>query len=231
MQHCTGGTALRNELRHEGASVVEFVVHTREGLYQDRLVKMGWRPLGQEAFTRRLTEPDVDRIFSDFTRHIETMILQSARVCDIEWELALETFIDRVSGTGVGWWLYGSGALAMRGLDIVPGDLDFAVEDGWVVGEALADVLVEPVTGMEGWVADSGGRAFHGALIEWLSGPHPTGMGPPHEQEQAAAAYLDRVQWQGRDVLVPRLEIQLAVAASRGMEDRCAMIRRALRGG
>lgn len=55
MQHCTGGTALRTELRHEGASVVEFVVHTREGLYQDRLVKMGWRPLGQEAFTRRLT--------------------------------------------------------------------------------------------------------------------------------------------------------------------------------
>lgn len=71
--------------------------------------------------------------------------------------MGLETFIDRVSGTGVGSWLYGSRALAMRGLDVVPGDLDFAVDDGWVVGEALTDLLVEPLTGMEGWVADSGG--------------------------------------------------------------------------
>ncbi len=229
--HRTGDSPLWTELLHDG-ELVEFVVHTRETLYQDRLVKMGWKPLEETAFTRRLTaSPDVERIFANFTRHLETMILQSARLCAIEWELALETFIDRVSGTGVGWWLYGSGALAARGLDIVPGDLDFSVEDGRVVGEALDDLLVEPVTGMVGWIADSGGRAFHGALVEWLSGPHPTGMDPPHEQERAAAAHLERVQWRGRDVFVPKLEIQLAVATRRGLDDRCAMIRRALAGG
>lgn len=210
---------------------MEFVVHTSDGLYQNRLVKMGWRPLEDGTFTRRLTAgPNVERIFANFTRHVETMMLQSARLCPIEWEMALETFIDRVSGTGIGWWLYGSGALAARGLDIVPGDLDLSVEDGWIVGEALGDLLVEPVTGMAGWVADSGGRAFHGALIEWVSGTHATGMDPPHEQERAASAHLDRIHWRGRDILVPKLEIQLAVAARRGMGDRCAIIRRALSG-
>lgn len=51
MRRSTGDIVLRTELRHEGESDVEFVVHTPEALYQDRLVKMGWRPLGQAAFT------------------------------------------------------------------------------------------------------------------------------------------------------------------------------------
>lgn len=219
---------LRTGLRR-GAGWVEFVVDTDDALYADRLVKMGWLPAGTGNFTRRLSASgDIDRIFERFSEHLELMVLQSARLRPVEWEVALEAFVDRVSRTGVGWWLYGSAALAVRGLEVVPGDLDLAVEDPWMVGQALEDLLVEPVTRMTGWVADAGGRAFCGVVIEWLSGAHPTGLIPPHEQEEAAAAHLEIVDWRGRSVPVPSLELQLAVAARRGLEQRCVLIRHAM---
>lgn len=223
-----GNISLRAELRRDG-DWVEYVVDTNDGLYANRLVKMGWRSVDTGRFTRRLSaSPDVTRIFERFSRHLETMILQSARRLPAEWDTALETFIDRVSATGTGWWLYGSGALAVRGMDVVPGDLDLAVDDPWVVGEALGDLLVEPVTRMTGWVADAGGRAFHGAIIEWLAGAHATGLDPPNEQEPAARNHLEQVRWRGHAIAVPTLELQLAVAARRGLLDRCALIRTAL---
>jgi hypothetical protein len=136
--------------------------------------------------------------------------------------------VDRTADSGLRWWLYGSAALAVRGIDIEPGDLDLAVDDPWLVGALLDDLLVEPVTVLDKWVADIGGRAFHGALIEWLAGAHPTGLTPPSEQEPAAGAQLEIIPWRGRRVPVPRLEIQLAVAERRGLTERIELIRRAM---
>ncbi len=218
------------ELQRDG-NWAEFVVRTQDAVYQDRLVKMGWRPAGHGSFSRRLrASADVDRIFGNFTEHIVEMLEQSARRRPIPWDAALAEFADRVQHTGLRWWLYGSGALAVRGLDIEPGDLDLAVDDAHLAGAALSDILVEPVTSAVNWVADSGGRAFHGALIEWLSGAHPTGRTPPHEQEPAAAAHLEQISWRGRIVPVPELQLQLAVAQRRGLQERCELIYRALAG-
>lgn len=195
-------------LLRPGRDHVEFVVATGDPLCQDRLIKMGWQPEGAGVFRRRLSNSgDVARIFANFDAHIEEMILQSAGLRPVRWQEALAEFVDRVAGPfadrGLRWWLYGSGALAVRGLDVEPGDLDLAVDDPWLAGELLADRLVEPVTRMQGWVADSGGRAFCGAIVEWLSGAHPTGAVPPHEQEPAAASHLELVSWRGRSVPVP----------------------------
>ena len=84
----------------------------------------------------------MEHIFQNFTSHIVEMIEQSARLRPIPWDAALEEFIDRVQPTRLRWWLYASGALAVRGLDIQPGDLDLAVDDTWLAGAALSDILV-----------------------------------------------------------------------------------------
>jgi hypothetical protein len=219
---------LETQLKVDG-DWVYFLVHTRDPLSQDRLVKMGWSLVNDDLLSRRLSNAEhVDRIFQNFTSHLEEMIGQSARRRPIAWEEGLAEFMDRIQGRGVRWWLYGSTALAVRGVDIEPGDLDLAVDDPWLVGNLLADLLVEPVSRLENWVADVGGRAFHGALIEWLAGAHPTGLIPPHEQEPAASDYLEMIGWRGRRVPVPRLEIQLAVAERRGLTHRSEQIRRAM---
>lgn len=219
---------LRTRLERD-AGWVEYVVESDEALCADRLPKMGWRQVRPGCFVRRLSDdPGIDRIFRRFNDHIELMVLQSARLRPVDWESALQVFVDRMTETRIGWWLYGSAALAVRGLDVTPGDVDLTVEDSQVVGEAMRDLLVEPVTKMTGWVAEVGGRAFHGAIIEWLSRAHPTGLSPPHEQEPAAREHLELVTWRGRAIPVPRLEVQLAVAAARGLNGRCALIRHAM---
>ena len=218
------------ELRFDG-DWVYFVVHSEDTLVQDRLIKMGWARAEDGLLTRRLSNADhVERIFENFRSHLDEMIAQSARLRPVAWADALAEFVDRMQDSGVQWWLYGSAALAVRGIDIEPGDLDLAVDDPWLVGALLDDLLVEPVTRMQNWVADVGGRAFHGALIEWLAGAHPTGRRPPSEQEPETRAYLEVVSWRGRTVPIPRLEVQLAVAGRRGLTERSQLIRRAQTG-
>jgi len=204
-------------LAEPDGSRVEFIVRTDVPAYQARLVKMGWQPAGEPgSFTRRLDDATgVEAIFERFTRHIETMVRQSARLEPIDWETGLAELAGRAEGSDLRWWLYGSGALAVRGLDIEPGDLDVHVNDADLAGRLMADLLVEPVTRMHGWVADAGGRAYAGVVIEWLAGAHPTGASPPHEQEEAAADHLGLVAWRGRRIPVPHLEVQLAVAERR----------------
>jgi len=209
---------------------VEFIVRTDVPAYQARLPKMGWQPAaGHGPFTRRLDDaPGVEAIFERFTRHIETMIRHSARLEPAGWETGLAELADRAEGSGLRWWLYGSGALAARGLPIEPGDLDVHVNDAALAGQLMADLLVEPVTRMRGWVADAGGRAYAGILIEWLADAHPTGTEPPHEQEEAAAGHIELLPWRGRQIPVPSLNVQLAAAERRGLADRAALIRQAM---
>lgn len=221
---------LKTELRHHGDRV-DFAVATDDVLCRDRLLKMGWQEGHAGWFSRRLAATgDVERIFARFQAHLDLMIRQSARQAPVDWETGLAEFVDRVEGSGLAWWLYGSGALAVRGIDIQPGDLDLAVDDPWLAGRLMDDLLVEPVTDMTGWIADAGGRAFHGALIEWIAGVHPTGIVPPHEQEPAAAALLETVEWQGRPIPVPPLGLALGVADRRGQADRVRLIWLAMAG-
>lgn len=209
---------------------VRYLVRTDVPLYQERIVKMGWWPTEDpNTFARRLdARGDVEVIHQRFACHLEEMILQSARRRPVRWEDGLELMLHRLDGSGIDWWVYGSAALAIRGLEIEPGDIDFTVSDAIRAGELFDDVLIEPVTHLDDWVADFIGRAFHGAIFEWLAGPH--GVEGPHEQGPVAGFELEEVRWRDHSVWVPPLELQLDAALARGLHDRAAGIRHLLRG-
>jgi len=208
----------------EGAA--HFMVTTRDPICQERIVHMGWQPEGDNVYVRKLSASiDITRIHEHFRRHLKDMVLQSARLRPVPWDAALEEFLARVEDTSLDWWLYGSAALAVRGLDIAPRDLDFAVDDAHHAGRIFNDLLVEPVTGPLDWVAQWIGRAFHGALFEWSARAVPAVELAPNEFGRWAADRLQTITWQGHRVRVPPLEAQLAVALHRGLTDRAAMIR------
>ena len=60
-------------------------------------------------------------------------------------------------------------------------------------------------------------------------GARPTGTDPPREQEETAAGHLELIPWRGRRIPVPIRQVQLAAAERRGLADRAALIRQAMR--
>jgi hypothetical protein len=149
---------------------------------------------------------DVWRTHSNFARHLEETLLQSAPLRPVPWEETLDLSLRRVKETPLRWFLYGSGALAVRGIDVQPGDLDFCVNDAHLAGTIFEDLLVEPVTIMTGWIADCGARAFAGCLFEWMAGVHPEVDEPtPHEQGLVALGCLESVRWLERIIPVAPL--------------------------
>jgi hypothetical protein len=210
---------------------VRFVVASTDPLYQDRLEHLGYLGTGGGRFAT-LWFPDsasTSAYFGRFSGSIEQMVLQSARLVPVPWENALLEFLRRVDGSGLHWWLYGSAALAVRGLDLEPGDVDLNVSDAALAGEIFDDLLVTPVLELEGWWAPRIGRAFYGAIVEWLSEPHPELDDPadPGEQGPFVADLLETVEWRGYRLRIPPLSVQLRTCERRGLRERAQLIRAA----
>jgi hypothetical protein len=172
--------------------------------------------------------PHADRAAARFPLVAAGIVSQTARLSAVPWEDALAELIDRAAG--VDWWLTGSAALAVRGLDVAPRDLDVIVDGGGApsLADALADLLVEPLV-PGGALGEWWTRAFVGARVEIVGNvraavddPEPSDFGP------VAAGRLDVVRWRDADVRVPPLELQLAVSRRRGLDDRVRAIRAAL---
>jgi hypothetical protein len=181
-----------------------------------------------DGFAKRFPPGSVtDSILARFEGALVPLLRQTARLDAAPWREALREAARRLDASGVDWWLTGSAALAVRGLQLEPRDLDLVVAEPDVTrtAEAFATWLIEPVVETEGWIARWFGRAWLGARVEWIAGvskaadqPHPSDFGP------AAASALTRIEWEGLDVRIPPLALQRDVAVRRGLADRVALI-------
>jgi hypothetical protein len=187
-----------------------------------RLAALGYLPIGDGRSATRWFGREGARHFDRFAASLDAMVRGSDG-----WERGLLEFFSRVQGTGLRWWLYGSAALAVRGLPVQPGDVDLNVDDPRLAGELLDDLMVTPVERLEGWAAEYVGRAFCGAIVEFLAGPHATLDDPiaPLEQGPAIGRSLERVWWRGYEIRVPPLSTSLRAAERRGLSERAALIR------
>lgn len=175
--------------------------------------------------------PHLASIFEQFSCCAEEMILQAANVHSVPWQEALIALLQRIERKNINWSLVGSAALAVRGLKIVPHDIDLCVDDASAhpLGVLLEDCLIEPVQDVRGWVCNWFGRAFLHARIEWVGGvdehldeDEVTDFGP------IAASRKETITWRGYEIKVPPLDLQLLVSERRGLTNRVEQIKRAL---
>lgn len=170
--------------------------------------------------------PNLERAWVNFQRLIGPWLRQSAGLDPVPWAETLAEVCRRLTTAGVNWWLTGSGALAVRGVALVPGDLDLVVSgaDACRAGDLLIDGLVEPVTRVD-WFCDWWGRSILGARVEWVGG-----VGPASDEPLAtdfglvAAASLEAVRWRDWDIRVPPLALQRAATVRRGLHHRAQLI-------
>lgn len=215
--------------RERHGDEVLLVVVAPDVVVRTAALELGFRERGPDAVRRFPADAGrLDEALTRFERHAEELFLQTAGLRPVPWQAALRELADCVEGSGLDWWLVGSAALAVRGAPVEPRDLDLVLdaEGAARLGELLEDLLVEPVVATSGWIADAFGRAFAGARVEWVGGVHagveqhgPCDFGP------SAAARRERVVWEGRELLVPPLDLQIAVSERRGLAERAAAAR------
>jgi hypothetical protein len=142
------------------------------------------------------------------------MLDQAHGVRPVDWEAGLAWIAPVLDGMGAGWFVIGSAAMAVRGLDVAPGGVDIAMD------EASADRLMSrvpggvlrPIVDPGDWpVATRYGTLFHGCAISVIAGMKEQ-PGRPTLWDAAARASLETVTWRDRPVRVPPLPLQLMYA-------------------
>ena len=222
---------MKTTRRTEGTQTY-FIVTDVDPAHHEAVRKLEFREVdGGFARVYPANSLHLDRIYQIFARYAEEMILQMAGIRSVPWEQALLAFLQRIERQHIDWWLVGSTALSVRGLDIVPHDIDLSVDDEGAhkLGELLLDYLVEPVQDSRGWISNWFGRAFLHARIEWVGGVDPkiddeevTDYGP------TAARRMETVIWRGHDIHIPPLDLQLQVSERRGLVDRVEKIKHSM---
>jgi len=205
-----------------------FVVRTDELDLQAVLPRLAYSQETDEEFVRRFPSSEsAPAIYERFADAAPALLAQAAAHVRPSWEDRLVVLHGLLATARVEWLLGGSTALAVRGVEIVPRDIDFTVEDHEATVRALDHLLVEPPLESHGqWIADWFGRAWLGMRIEWAAGTRPdlddhewtSDIGPE------AVRRAETIEWRGLEFRVPPLDLQMAVTRERGLHDRVAAI-------
>ncbi|PKK88446.1 MAG: hypothetical protein CVV64_18785 [Candidatus Wallbacteria bacterium HGW-Wallbacteria-1] len=148
----------------------------------------------------------------------------------VDWRAGLLAFIERMEGLGQGipWFLTGSCALTVRGIDVQPSDVDFVFprfSDMERVGQIFRKETVYPFCDCGDWVTRGYGAAWMHAILAMafeplacLDDPFPIDSGP------AAIENLEKVSWMGREISVPPLEYCLNINRRRERTERVELL-------
>jgi hypothetical protein len=186
--------------------------------------------LGFGADLVRRYPPDTryfDRAVANLGQWLDEMVGQRTTGTAPGWAGALGDLLDRAARAQVPVAVVGSVALAVRGVDVRPGDIDVitTVEGTDELADCYQDVLVVPVADEPGF--GRWGRAFAGGIcVEWLGTPAGASEGPwPLAAAQwSIASPFEEVCWEKRLLRVPPLEVQRQVEVLRQRPDRVAAI-------
>lgn len=195
-------------------------------------------PDQRAALDRLGFAPDLVQRYPPGTRHFEPAVANLRRALEEmvrqvitgsapDWAEALADLLSRAEQAQVPLAVAGSAALAVRGIDVRPGDIDvMTTPEG---ADALADSyesdLVAPAVTIPGF--GRFGRAFiSGIRVEWLGNPPGAqdDLWPLDATRWTIASPFEEVRWKGRILRVPPLEVQRRIEVSRQRLDRVAAI-------
>jgi hypothetical protein len=168
-----------------------------------------------------------DRAVANLRQQLAEMVRQRMTRTAPGWAGALGDLLDRAGQARIPVAVIGSLALAVRGVDVRPGDIDVitTVEGADALGDSYRDVLVVPVADEPGF--GIWGRAFTGGIgVEWLGNPARVqdGPWPLAAQQWTIASPFEEVTWQNRVLRVPPVELLRRIEVSRQRPDRVAAI-------
>ena len=182
-----------------------------------------------DAYIKRFpaSTPYLDKIMARYEKYAEEMFLQVVYQRPIPWEKGLLEFVSRVSNSDVDWWLTGSCAACIRGINMSPHDVDIMVDSRSVdlLTELFQDNIIEPIIDTKGWLTKDFGVLFLGCRIDIASDPQDRLDEPePADCGPYAKSVLESVAWKGYEVRIPPIELQLNVNRRRQRTERVKLM-------
>src|SRR6056297_885270 len=165
-------------------------------------------------FYKTFSKPvkNINKIKENYKKYNLEMVLQAGKFKKIMWDEALLSFIKRIEEYDIDWWLTGSCALKIRGIDIYPHNVDIMLnsEDIEKINELFVDNIIWPISDTNGWIVKYFGVIFLNGQIDlafdpqdFADDPEPVDFGP------YAKKHLEIIRWNNYDIKVPPLELQL----------------------
>lgn len=167
--------------------------------------------------------PYMDEVVRNFKSHGAIMFDQLGYFRPVPWQKALLAFCRRMEGQSIDWWLTGSCAACIRGIELDPHDVDIFVDSRDVskMASLFRHELIEPIVDTKGWLTKDFGVIFLHARIDIATDPSAVLDDPvPLDCGPFAQEHLEAVQWEGYEILVPPVELQINANRRRGRKER-----------
>lgn len=145
--------------------------------------------------------PGIEIVAGNFEKHGVESLEQLLKIRPAPWEQALAAFIEKLAGTGIRWYIHGSAAMAIWGIDVAPRDLNIIFPDQSDFDRVrqlfLADTIY-PLERCEGWLMGGlGGLFIHANIGVAFNNASDV----PFDMSQLA-----EVEWEGRKIAISPLE-------------------------
>ncbi len=145
---------------------------------------------------------DFEYCADNFTKYGETAIKQQLKIIPAPWEKALDLFIPEIEKLGVDWYIHGSVAMALWGIDVAPKDVNIIIpnySDFDRVRDHFCKYAIRPIERCENWIMSGLGEIFMEAVI---------GISFHNKElEPYDMSKLGKINYNGTEVYVSGLEM------------------------
>ncbi|MBU0936014.1 MAG: hypothetical protein KKI09_15205 [Spirochaetes bacterium] len=144
-------------------------------------------------------------------------------------DTALEWICDIHKENNIKWWLVGSAALYIRGINLIPHDLDIMTYLSEInkIKNLVKDVIIEPFHHVTDWATKGFGVIDKNVRIDYAFEPVDNvdlqygqcDFGNYAEQN------LEAFEWHGRKILIPPVHLHIMPNENRNRTERVKMIK------
>lgn len=170
--------------------------------YWDYFKENQWWQIGNSFIKSFDNVKDFEYCADNFTRHGETAIKQQLKILKTPWEKALGIFISEIKELGVDWYIHGSVAMALWGINVEPKDLNIIIanySDFDKVRNHFYKYAIRPIERCENWLMSGLGEVFMEAVI---------GISFHNKElEPYDMSKLEQIPYKGTEVYVSSLEM------------------------
>lgn len=190
---------------------------------RSRLLDDLYWPVENSFLKQYANVPDMETIADNFEQHGVESLEQLLKIRPAPWEQALSALIEKLAGTGIRWYIHGSAAMAIWGIDVAPRNLDIIfpdLSDFDRIRQLFLDETIYPIERCEGWIMGGLGGLFAHAnvSIAFMNATDvPFNMSP-----------LKEVEWMGKKIAISPLEWLKRDNQNYGRTERVELIERFL---